>query len=174
MATDKDQKVIRISRVADDKLAEIAKKNHLSKSKAASRIISHYFASNVAVDLPTTEDFSRMVNILSNLEGKYSKIIGPVERTEDFIKSLVREARNDESELHVAHIAEHENAQAETPPIVADGSLSRALDLLTRLLSMAKSTTDFEGRAAMQIRLPQEDFMQIKLECEQLCTSLNL
>lgn len=166
----KDQKVIRISKVADDKLAEIAKKNHLSKSKAASRIISHYFASNVAVDLPTTEDFSRMVSILSNLEGKYSKIIGPVERTEDFIKSLLRTDREIDSSTTSG--LEHEESSRTLPP--DDPSVLRVLDLLGRLLAIAKTTTDFEGRAAMQIRLSQEEFAQIKLEYDQLCISQNL
>lgn len=101
MAEEKNQKVIRISSVADGKLSEIAKRNHLSKSKAASRIINHYYASNIGVDMPSSEDFSRMVNVLSNLDGKYSKLIGPVERTEDFIKSLVRETRNDESDPYI-------------------------------------------------------------------------
>lgn len=171
MVIDKNHKVIRISEGADDKLSEIAKRSHLSKSKAASRIISHYFASNIAIDLPMPEDFSRMVNLLSNLDGKYAKLIGPIERTEDFIRGLVRESRNDASE---PHIMEPEETQTGASPAAADSSLSRALELLIRLLSMAKATTDFEGRAAMQIRLPQEDFMKMKLECEQLCTSRNL
>ena len=65
MAEEKNQKVIRISSVADGKLSEIAKRNHLSKSKAASRIINHYYASNIGVDMPSSEDFSRMVNVMS-------------------------------------------------------------------------------------------------------------
>ena len=171
MAEEKNQKVIRISSVADGKLSEIAKRNHLSKSKAASRIINHYYASNIGVDMPSSEDFSRMVNVLSNLDGKYSKLIGPVERTEDFIKSLVRETRNDESD---PYIMESKDAQPGGASSVAESSSPRALDLLGRMLSVPKPATDFDGRAAMQIRLSQEDFMQIKLEYEQLCTSQNL
>ena len=166
MAEEKNQKVIRISSAADGKLSEIAKRNHLSKSKAASRIINHYYASNIGVDMPSSEDFS-----LSNLDGKYSKLIGPVERTEDFIKSLVRETRNDESD---PYIMESKDAQPGGASSVAESSSPRALDLLGRMLSVAKPATDFDGRAAMQIRLSQEDFMQIKLEYEQLCTSQNL
>lgn len=171
MTIDKNQKVIRISKAADDKLSEIAKRSHLSKSKAASRIISHYFSSNIAVDLPNPEDFTRMLNVLSNLEGKYSKLIGPVERTEDFIKSLLRENR---SEAYSATASDQEPDEPGRTAPSEDPNAPRVLDLLGRLLAMARTTTDFEGRAAMQIRLSQEEFSQIKLEYDQLCISRNL
>lgn len=94
---DESQKVIRITKSADEKLVEIARRKHLSKSKVATRIITHYYSSNIGVDLPSPEDSKSMVSAMSSLNGKLSKIIGPVERTEDFIKSLVRDDRRSAS-----------------------------------------------------------------------------
>ena len=94
---DESQKVIRITKFADEKLVEIARRKHLSKSKVATRIITHYYSSNIGVDLPSPEDYKSMVSAMSSLNGKFSKIIGPVERTEDFIKSLVRDDRRSTS-----------------------------------------------------------------------------
>ena len=90
---DESQKVIRITKSADEKLVEIARRKHLSKSKVATRIITHYYSSNIGMDLPSPEDYKGLVTAMLSLNGKLSKIIGPVERTEDFIKSLVREDR---------------------------------------------------------------------------------
>lgn len=75
---DESQKVIRITKSADEKLVEIARRKHLSKSKVATHIITHYYSSNIGVDLPSPEDYKSMVSAMSSLNGKFSKIIGPV------------------------------------------------------------------------------------------------
>ncbi len=166
---DESQKVIRITKSADEKLVEIARRKHLSKSKVATRIITHYYSSNIGVDLPSPEDYKSMVSAMSSLNGKFSKIIGPVERTEDFIKSLVREDRRSASGSFSGTSQDMDASDVPAPS--SDDRLPRSLGLLERLFSIATRTTDFEGHAAMQIRLSQSDFNHLKREYEELCTS---
>lgn len=169
MATDGSQKVIRITKSADEKLIEIARRKHLSKSKVASRIIVHYYSNNIGVDLPSVDDYQNLVSTISRLDAKVSKIIGPVERTEDWIKCLVREERLSVSDSHPA--APQEIAAPAPLAQPSDDRFVQALGLLDRFFSVAAKTTDFEGRAAMQIRFSQDDFNQLKREYEALCTS---
>ena len=171
-AMDESQKVIRITKSADEKLVEIARRKHLSKSKVATRIITHYYSSNIGVDLPSPEDYKSMVSAMSSLNGKFSKIIGPVERTEDFIKSLVREDRRSASGSFSG--TSQDMDASDVPALSSDDRLPRSLGLLERLFSIATRTTDFEGHAAMQIRLSQSDFNHLKREYEELCTSRSI
>ena len=169
---DESQKVIRITKSADEKLVEIARRKHLSKSKVATRIITHYYSSNIGMDLPSPEDYKGLVTAMLSLNGKLSKIIGPVERTEDFIKSLVREDRRSAPGSFSG--ASQDMDAPDVPAPSSDDRLPRSFGLLERLFSAATSTTDFEGHAAMQIRLSQSDFNQLKREYEELCTSRSI
>lgn len=169
---DESQKVIRITKSADEKLVEIARRKHLSKSKVATRIITHYYSSNIGMDLPSPEDYKSLVSAMLSLSAKLSKIIGPVERTEDFIKSLVRDDRRS---AHGSFSGASQDMDVSDVPASSwDDRLPRSLELVDRFISTATSTTDFEGHAAMQIRLSQSDFNQLKREYEELCTSRSM
>ena len=138
---------VRISKAAKGKLEIIAERKGVSLGNAVSLIILHYAANNLDYEVSVNDAYKTILNKLTGVDIKFSKIIGPVERTEDFIKSLVREDRRS-----------------------ASGSFSGAsLDM-----DAATSTTDFEGHAAMQIRLSQSDFNQLKREYEELCTSRSM
>lgn len=166
------QPVIRISTTSYGKLAEMARHQHLSKTKVASRIISHYYSTQVRVDLPSPDDYAGMMTVLSNLDSKVSKILGPVERTEDWIKSLVRADRTSEADFPASDRQNPDTADPQS--LSADDRLLQALGLLKRLFDGAIKTTDFEGRAAMQIRLSQDDYVRLKFEYDELCTSRNM
>lgn len=169
---DESQKVIRISKGADEKLVEIARRKHLSKSKVATRIIVHYYSNNIGMDLPSPEDYKSLVSAMLSLSAKVSKMLGPVERTEDWIKCLVREDRR--SDPGSLPIDPQEIGTPDVPALPSDDRLPRALGLLNRLFSNPTKTIDFEGRPAMQIRLSQSDFNQLKHEYDELCTSRSM
>ena len=140
---------VRISKAAKGKLEIIAERKGVSLGNAVS-----------------------LINKLTGVDIKFSKIIGPVERTEDFIKSLVREDRRSASGSFSG--ASLDMDAPDVPAPSSDDRLPRSFGLLERLFSAATSTTDFEGHAAMQIRLSQSDFNQLKREYEELCTSRSM
>lgn len=171
---EKDGKIlrlVRISEIAKCKLELIAEKKNTTLSEAASRIILHYAANGLDYETSSLDDVCQSIlKKITGIDVQLFKLLGPVERTEDFIKSLLRENRN---ETYSATTSDLEPGESGRTVPTEDPSALRGLDLLGRLLAMAKTTTDFEGRAAMQIRLSQEEFSQIKLEYDQLCISRN-
>ncbi|WP_129651733.1 hypothetical protein [Alistipes senegalensis] len=160
---------VRISKAAKGKLEIIAERKGVSLGNAVSLIILHYAANNLDYEVSVNDAYKTILNKLTGVDIKFSKIIGPVERTEDFIKSLVREDRRSASG---SFSGTSQDMDVSAPS--SDDRLPRSLGLLERLFSIATRTTDFEGHAAMQIRLSQSDFNQFKREYEELCTSRSI
>ena len=152
---------VRISKAAKGKVEIIAERKGVSLGNAVSLIILHYAANNLDYEVSVNDAYKTILNKLTGVDIKFSKIIGPVERTEDFIKSLVREDRRSASGSFSGA-----SLDMDAPDV--------PFGLLERLFSAATSTTDFEGHAAMQIRLSQSDFNQLKREYEELCTSRSM
>ena len=88
---------VRISKAAKGKLEIIAERKGVSLGNAVSLIILHYAANNLDYEVSVNDAYKTILNKLTGVDIKFSKIIGPVERTEDFIKSLVREDRRSAS-----------------------------------------------------------------------------
>lgn len=163
---------VRISKAAKGKLEIIAERKGVSLGNAVSLIILHYAANNLDYEVSVNDAYKTILNKLTGVDIKFSKIIGPVERTEDFIKSLVREDRRSASGSFSG--ASLDMDAPDVPAPSSDDRLPRSFGLLERLFSAATSTTDFVGHAAMQIRLSQSDFNQLKREYEELCTSRSM
>ena len=163
---------VRISKAAKGKLEIIAERKGVSLGNAVSLIILHYAANNLDYEVSVNDAYKTILNKLTGVDIKFSKIIGPVERTEDFIKSLVCEDRRSASGSFSGTSQDMDASDVPAPS--SDDRLPRSLGLLERLFSIATRTTDFEGHAAMQIRLSQSDFNQFKREYEELCTSRSM
>lgn len=163
---------VRISKAAKGKLEIIAERKGVSLGNAVSLIILHYAANNLDYEVSVNDAYKTILNKLTGVDVRLSKVIGPVERTEDWIKSLLRE--NHRSDHTTASCEPLESDASNVLIHPSDDRLPRALGLLNQLLSTATETTDFEGRAAMQIRISQSDFKQFKHEYEELCTSRSM
>lgn len=163
---------VRISKAAKGKLEIIAERKGVSLGNAVSLIILHYAANNLDYEVSVNDAYKTILNKLTGVDIKFSKIIGPVERTEDFIKSLVREDRRSASGSFSGTSQDMDASDVPAPS--SDDRLPRSLGLLERLFSIATRTMDFEGHAAMQIRLSQSDFNHLKREYEELCTSRSI
>lgn len=160
---------VRISKVAKSKLEIIAERKATSLGNAVSLIILHYAANNLDYEVSVNDAYKTILNKLTGVEVRLSKIIGPVERTEDWIKCLVREERLSVSDSLPA--APQEIAAPAPLAQPSDDRFAQALGLLESLFSVATKTTDFEGRAAMQIRFSEDDFNRLKRQYDKLCTS---
>lgn len=164
--------LVRISAMAKSKLELIAERKNTTLSEAASQIILHHAANGLDYETSSLDDVCQSIlKKVAGIDVQLFKLIGPVERTEDFIKSLLRENRNETYSTAISDMEPAESGHTVSPEA---SCAPRTLDILGRLLAMAKAITDFDGRAAMQIRLSQEEFSQIKLEYDQLCISRNL
>lgn len=160
---------VRISKMAKIKLEIIAERKGTSLGNAVSLIILHYAANNLDYEVSVNDAYKTILNKLTGVDVRLTKIIGPVERTEDWIKCLIREDRR--SDPGSLPIDPQEIDASDVPALPSDDRLPRALGLLNRLFSNPTKTIDFEGRPAMQIRLSQSDFNQLKHEYDELCTS---
>lgn len=166
-------RLVRISAMAKCKLEIIAERKKTTLSEAASRIILHYAANGLDYETSSLDDVCQSIlKKVTGIDVQLFKLIGPVERTEDFIKSLVREGRQDSSSQPVPpYLQDSFPASAPSP---SDGASVQALELLGGLLALAKPSTDYDGRSVMQMRLAQDDFLRVKMEYEQLCTSRDI
>ena len=158
---------VRISREADEKLVTISKAKNLTKRETLSRIVLFYHSCKLDMDLSYPNDLKNILRDLSVLNSKTTKIVGAVERTEDWIKCLVREERR--SNPGSPAIDPLEIDASDVPARPSDDRFLQALVLLDRFFSNAAQTIDFEGRAAMQIRLSQSEFNKLKHEYDELC-----
>lgn len=120
---------VRISKIAKGKLEIIADRKGTSLGNAVSLIILHYAANNLDYEVSVNEAYKTILNKLTGVDVKLSKVIGPIERTEDWIKSLVREDRRDDPG---SLMAASQNMDAEVPVPSSDNRLPRALVLLDR------------------------------------------
>lgn len=165
MTSEETQKIVRISKSADEKLQKLAKLRHLSKSKIATRIIAHYYSENVGVDLPQPDEFRAVVTTLVNQATMLSKVVGSQERTESFIKGLLREDR--------AKLPLHSDADnaSEDDTLKADNDqrLTAALSIIEQLISSSHEIPAVDGRPVMQIRLQLQKYNLIKTHYEKLC-----
>lgn len=162
---------VRISQEANAKLMVISRTKSLTKYEALSRIVLFYCSNKLDMD-SCPSDYKSLGPALSKLTATIFRMLGSIERTEDFIKSLVRNDRIGEKASFVGVPQNLDDSDIVVQP--SDDRLPRALGLLNQLLSTATETTDFEGRAAMQIRISQSDFKQFKREYEELCTSRSM
>lgn len=78
---------VRISKIAKGKLEIIADRKGTSLGNAVSLIILHYAANNLDYEVSVNEAYKTILNKLTGVDVKLSKVIGPIERTEDWIKS---------------------------------------------------------------------------------------
>ncbi len=163
---------VRITPNAKRKLEIIAERKETSLGDAVSRIIAHYVANNLDYEVSRVDAYKAILEKLTGMDIRFSKVVGSTERTEDFIKSLVREGRQDSSSQPVPpYLQDSFPASAPSP---SDGASVQALELLGGLLALAKPSTDYDGRSVMQMRLAQDDFLRVKMEYEQLCTSRDI
>lgn len=164
--------LVRISREADDKLKNIAKTKSLTKLEALSRIVLFYYSNRLDMDFSYPDDLKSIIRELTIINSKTTKLIGSSERTESFIKSLVREDRRSDAGSFPIDLQEINDSKVSDQP--SNDQLPRALGLLDRFFSNASKTIDFEGREAMQIRISQVEFGRLKREYEELCTSQSI
>lgn len=160
---------IRVSEVADAKLSQVAKAGRLTKTEALSRIILSYAGSGSGMEAISSEGVKAIMDKLSGIHVVVSKNAGAAERTESFIKGLLRDTRVPaarEQEGAVSETEVTEQVGAETPGL-------SALGLLDRLFPLATKGVNFDGTPVMQIKLSMEEFLRFQAQYEQLCTSRN-
>ena len=119
---------VRISKAAKGKLEIIAERKGVSLGNAVSLIILHYAANNLDYEVSVNDAYKTILNKLTGVDIKLSKIIGPVERTEDFIKSLVREDRRSASGSFSGTSQDMDASDVPAPS--SDDRLPRSLGLL--------------------------------------------
>lgn len=163
---------IRVSEAADSKLSEVAKAERLTKTEALSRIVLSHVAGSSERDAGGAERMKAIMDKLSGIHLLVSKNAGAAERTESFIKGLLRESRVSPVELRDAEVSEAERGtigQAEGNDI----SL-QALLLLGRVLALGTKGVGFDGAPMMQIKVSMEEFLDVQGQYEQLCMSRNI
>lgn len=160
-------KVVRIDRTTDEKLTLLARRNHLTKSKVAERLIDYHYSRKIGLGLPQPEDYGSIVSSMQSLDMKLNRLSGASERIESFIKSLLLEERSQAEPSPAGPMGDQNTMEnAKDAP-----RLTTALALLDRLLSVAAKGKNYDGNIVMQIRLSPEEFQQIRMQYEELCTS---
>lgn len=162
---------VRITQDAKDKLTVIAGRKRTTLGSTASRIILHYATNNLDYDIATGDIIKSIHNHLLAQSVVLSKIAGNTNRTESFIKSLLRE---DNGRSENMSSLQHGEDEAEIPGPVNAEYLSRSLELLSLFLSSAKPGKGFMGEEVIQVRFSPAEFNKIKIAYEELCSLLSL
>lgn len=164
----KKPSVVRLTSTAKGKLEVIAARKDTTLGNAVSSIILHYAANNLDYEVSTEDAYKAILSKFSGVVVTLSKIAGSSERTEDFIKTLVRTERHGSPDFPEPRHTDIDDPQTEHAD---DDRLSQALSMLENFFSAAESAFDFEGKRVMQIRMSNEKFLQVKTIYDELCTS---
>ena len=163
---------IRVSEAADSKLSEVAKAERLTKTEALSRIVLSHVAGGTERDMGSAERMKAIMDKLSGIHVLVSKNAGAAERTESFIKGLLRETR-------IPSVGEQDAEASETrsggtDPVGEEVWAKEVLSLLGRVLALGTKGVGFDGASIMQIKLSMEEFLRVRNQYEQLCMSRNI
>lgn len=170
MAEEQKYVRVRVSGAADFKLSEIARARHLTKTEALSRIILSSVVDCAGREAAFPEGMKTIMDKLSGIHILVAKNAGAAERTESFIKGLLRETRGlsggeqDAGAPGTTGSIEQTDEDAQSP---------QALLLLGRLLALGIKGVNFDGTPVMQIKLSMEEYLRVQTQYEQLCTSQN-